>query len=157
MSAMVPEIRPLFQYGLLASGVSMILAIYESNKDYQLTEGNKQIIEKARCYIDDILNSQQLVSGVRGNMAPSEHGLKAWKHALNSIPIICEDAVNSSIKRTDFFKTIKTVLEDVISKKKVEIDNEQLILANKFFNVVAKKYLKETEHKFKIESISTPL
>jgi len=157
MSAMIPEIRPVFQYGLLASSVSRIIAIYENQEEYELTPENKDLLSRATIYIDDILNSQQLVSGVRGQMAPSVHGLKAWKQAMNSFSSFPCEAVNSSEKRTSLFKKIRSVLEDMISKKKLEVDKAEIGIANQFFGVVASQYLKEAEHRFRIESTTNPL
>lgn len=157
MSAMIPEIRPVFQYGLLASSVSRIIAIYDNQEKYELTAENIDLVERAAKYLDDILNSQQLVSGVKGQIAPSGYGLKAWKLAMNTLPSFPLEAVNSSQKRTDLFRKIKSVLEDMINKTKLDVNKDELKLAIKFFGVVANQYLKEAEHRFRVESTTSPL
>jgi hypothetical protein len=154
MSSMIPKIGHVFQYGFLASNVSRVIAIYNTKKD--LTKENKELLRRGTRYIDDILSSQSLVSGEKGNMAPSINGLRAFKHAINSMPKVNKQAVNSPGKRKILFERIKNALDGMISQPITEPKKEDLILADSFFGVVADIYLNEIDKDFRVESSMRP-
>jgi len=153
---MTPEIGSIFRYGFLASSVSRLIAIYRSQPTYRLSMENRDLLKRAGLYMDDILNSQQLVSGLQGQRTPSAHGLKAFKHALNSLQGFSTEAFNSSVKRKEMFEGIRSVLQGMVDKQKTELDPEELNVANIFFGAMANQYLNEAQHRFRSQSFSRP-
>lgn len=156
MTSMIPDMGPIFQNGFLASNVSRLIAVYHNDTSYQLSPGNKSLIKKASSFVDDILNSQLLVSGRRGKKIPSLYGLMAFKNAVMSIPHFHSDAANSSQRRTALFERIRNVLEDMIAKPKNEVETDGLQIAQKFFLVLSDIYLNEAERKIRLETYSRP-
>ena len=154
MSAMIPETGPIFRYGFLASNVSRIIALCVNKPAYELSSENKGALKRATTYMDDILCSQRLIYGQRGQGTPSEYGLKAFQNAMHSLPKVNSKAIDNSEERKILFEGIKKTLNDMADNPKVPIDSDELNLAKLFFGVVGDLYLKEAENKFQVDSPS---
>lgn len=158
MTSLMPEMSPVFQYGLLASNVSRIITMYRNEQNYTpSSDSDKGLLEQASSFVDSILTSQQLVSGCRGDMAPpSVDGLMAFQYAVSSLPKFYKQAIGKPMEREKVFKRIKGVLKDMLIEPKANIDEEELLITNSFFGVVADVYLDEIQQSFTPEPFSFP-
>lgn len=154
----VYEESATFQYGFLTSRTSTILSRFINTPDITLDEESVSVLNKAKAFIEDVLNGEKLVSGEKEGFSPSIDGLRVFNYSLSTLESLNQiEPLSDREDIVNIFLSIHDIIMALIKKSASDVDLTKLDLAYSFFSALADALVKELPTFFEPEPVSLPV
>lgn len=145
----IGEKAAIFNYGFLSIKTSKVLTKAEKKKATLFTDEDFKTIEKAKVFLEKIINGQMLMEGEKGSFTPSSESVEAVSYALNILSTLQDERlIEKIIELSDIkkiFQKIYDVVNNIHNKSFDKIDDNNLELSKNFFLWVSRKLVSDAQ------------